>query len=127
MNCAVCWQYRGTLPAPLWYLGFSLIAKGQAEDAIPVLEKAVSITNRSSGVIGGAHQGVRSCRSVTRMHFVFSSQTEAAAARKAMFRLARFVNVYLGMEDREQTFALAGARLPGAIKHAAVPQSASPL
>ncbi len=36
----------------LWGLGFVLIAKGQSEEAIPVLEKTVSIMNRSPGSIG---------------------------------------------------------------------------
>ena len=36
----------------LWGLGFVLIAKGQSEEAIHVLEKTVSIMNRSPGSIG---------------------------------------------------------------------------
>ena len=35
----------------LWSLGFALIAKGQSEEAIPVLEKTVSIMDRSPGSI----------------------------------------------------------------------------
>ena len=36
----------------LWDLGILLIDKNQAKDAIPLLEKAVSVSNRSPGVIG---------------------------------------------------------------------------
>jgi TolB-like protein/DNA-binding winged helix-turn-helix (wHTH) protein/tetratricopeptide (TPR) repeat protein len=35
-----------------WYLGFALIGNGQPEEAIPVLEKSVSQTNRSPGTVG---------------------------------------------------------------------------
>ena len=49
----------------LWHLGYVLIAKNQPEEAIPVLEKAVSISDGSPGVIGVlvrayAHAGRRS-------------------------------------------------------------------
>ncbi len=36
----------------LWGLGFVLIVKGQSEEAIPVLEKTVSVMDRSPGSIG---------------------------------------------------------------------------
>ena len=35
-----------------WYMGFALIAKGEPQEAIPVLEKAVSLTERSPGTVG---------------------------------------------------------------------------
>jgi len=35
----------------LWLLGFTLVMKGQPKEAIPLLEKAASLTNRSSGFI----------------------------------------------------------------------------
>ena len=48
-----------------WYLGFALIANDQPEEAIPVLEKALSVSERSPGVMGVlirayAHSGRRS-------------------------------------------------------------------
>src|SRR5215469_15563799 len=38
--------------AALWFLGFALIANGQANEAIPVLEKASVLSERSPAVIG---------------------------------------------------------------------------
>jgi pentatricopeptide repeat protein len=35
-----------------WFLGFALIANRQADEAIPVLEKAVALSGRSPAVIG---------------------------------------------------------------------------
>ena len=36
----------------LWFLGFSFIGEGKPEDAIPPLERAVSLSHRSPGAIG---------------------------------------------------------------------------
>jgi hypothetical protein len=36
----------------LWFLGFVLIANHHSEEAIPVLEKGVSVSNRSPAVMG---------------------------------------------------------------------------
>jgi pentatricopeptide repeat protein len=87
----------------LWYLGFSLIANGQPEGAIPVLEKAVSITNRSPGVIGVlirayAHAGRR--KDALRLLDELKRRRE-----KGYVPAGAFVNAYLGLEDREQAFA----------------------
>src|SRR5262249_5999345 len=35
-----------------WFLGFAVIANGQPDKAIPVLEKGLALSNRSPGVIG---------------------------------------------------------------------------
>src|SRR5208282_3775210 len=40
-------------PEAIWDLGIALIDNNQPEDAIPVLEKALSASNRSPGVMGG--------------------------------------------------------------------------
>ena len=42
----------------LWYLGFTLVANNQPGDAIPVLEKAVSVSHGSPGCDRGADPGV---------------------------------------------------------------------
>jgi pentatricopeptide repeat protein len=94
---------QGDSASALWYLGFSLIAKGQPEDAIPVLEKAVSITNRSPGVIGVlirayAHAGRR--KDALRLLDELKQRRQ-----KGYVPAGAFVNAYLGMEDREQAFA----------------------
>jgi pentatricopeptide repeat protein len=87
----------------LWYLGFSLIANGQPEGAIPVLEKAVSITNRSPGVIGVlirayAHAGRR--KDALRLLDELKRRRE-----RGYVPAGAFVNAYLGLEDWEQVFA----------------------
>jgi pentatricopeptide repeat protein len=87
----------------LWYLGFSLIAKGQPEDAIPALEEAVSITNRSSGVIGVL---IRAYAHAGRRQDALRLLDELKQRRqKGYVPAGAFVNAYLGMEDREQAFA----------------------
>lgn len=47
-----------------WYLGFALIARGKSDEAIPVLESALSNNNGSPAIMGGlirayAHTGRR--------------------------------------------------------------------
>lgn len=94
---------QGDSASALWYLGFSLIAKGQPEDAIPVLEKAVSITNRSSGVIGVL---ISACAHAGRRKDALRLLDELKQRRqKGYVPAGAFVNAYLGMEDREQAFA----------------------
>lgn len=94
---------QGDSASALWYLGFSLIAKDQPEDAIPVLEKAVSITNRSPGVIGVlirayAHAGRR--KDALRLLDELKQRRQ-----KGYVPAGAFVNAYLGLRDREQSFA----------------------
>jgi predicted Zn-dependent protease len=48
----------------LWFLGFVLIANHQPNEAIPLLEKAALVSDRSPGILGGlvsayAHAGQR--------------------------------------------------------------------
>jgi pentatricopeptide repeat protein len=94
---------QGDSASALWYLGFSLIAKGQPEDAIPALEEAVSITNRSSGVIGVL---IRAYAHAGRRQDALRLLDELKQRRqKGYVPAGAFVNAYLGMEDREQAFA----------------------
>src|SRR5262249_61293687 len=86
----------------LWYLGFSLIANGQPEEAIPVLEKAVSVTDRSAAVIAVlirayAHAGRRS--DALRLLDELKRRRE-----KGYVPAGAFVNAYLVLDDREQIF-----------------------
>ena len=86
-----------------WYLGFALIANDQPEEAIPVLEKALSVSERSPGVMGVlirayAHAGRRSDALRVLEELKKRSQTGYIPA-------GAFVNAYLGLEDREQAFA----------------------
>jgi TolB-like protein/Flp pilus assembly protein TadD len=94
---------QGDSASALWYLGFSLIAKGQPEDAIPVLEKAVSITNRSPGVIGVL---IRAYAHAGRRSDALRLLEELKTRRKAGYVPAgAFVNAYLGLGENEQAFA----------------------
>ena len=87
----------------LWNLGLALIANGQAEDAIPVLEKAVSVSDRSPGVIGV----------LVRAYAYAGRRTEALRLLAELNRRKQvgyvpagaFVNAYLGLGDNEQAFA----------------------
>lgn len=85
-----------------WFLGFALIGKGQPEEAIPELEKTVSLMHRSPGSIellatAYAHAGRR---------------TEALRLIKELKRRREkgyvpagvFINPYLGLGDYDEAF-----------------------
>ena len=85
-----------------WILGLALIANGQPDEAIPVLEKALG-TDRNPAVVGVlvrayAHAGRR--REALRLvdELKRRQQTSYVAA-------APFVNAYLGLGDNEQAMA----------------------
>jgi TolB-like protein/Tfp pilus assembly protein PilF len=84
-------------------LGFVLIANNQPGDAIPVLEKAVALSNRSPGALGiliraYAHAGRRSdaLRLLTELKRRRNTGYAPAAA---------MVNAYLGLGENEEAFA----------------------
>jgi TolB-like protein/DNA-binding winged helix-turn-helix (wHTH) protein/Tfp pilus assembly protein PilF len=86
-----------------WFLGFALIANGQADEAIPVLEKALALSGRSPAVIGVlirayAHAGRRIEALRLLDELKRRQQTGYVPA-------AAFVNAYLGLGDNEQAFA----------------------
>ena len=85
-----------------WFMGFVLIAKGQPEEAIPVLEKAVSASNRSAGAIGVlirayAHAGRR--KDALRLLEELKSRKQ-----KNYVPAGAFVHAYLGLDENEQAF-----------------------
>lgn len=87
----------------LWYLGFVLVAKNQSEDAIPVLEKAASVSNRSPGVIGVL---IRAYAHAGRRGDALRLLAELKRRRKAGYVPAgAFVNAYLGLGENDQAFA----------------------
>jgi TolB-like protein/DNA-binding winged helix-turn-helix (wHTH) protein/Flp pilus assembly protein TadD len=87
----------------LWYLGFALMAKGQPEEAIPVLEKAVSVSDRSPAVVGTL---VRAYAHAGRRAVALRLLAELKKRRQAGYVTAyAFVNAYLGLDDYEETFA----------------------
>jgi pentatricopeptide repeat protein len=87
----------------LWYLGFQLIANNQAAEAVPVLEKAFSLSEGSPGVAGVlirayAHAGRRDDALRLLEDLKRRSRTGYVPA-------AAFVHAYLGLGDNEQAFA----------------------
>jgi TolB-like protein/Tfp pilus assembly protein PilF len=89
-------------PVALWDLGIVLIDNSQAEDAIPVLEKALSASNRSPGVMGTlASANARAGRRDDALHLI----AELKRRRKAGYVPARaFVEAYLGLGENDQAF-----------------------
>jgi TolB-like protein/tetratricopeptide (TPR) repeat protein len=86
----------------LWDLGFVLIANNQPNEAIPTLEKALSLTNRSPGVIGVL---IRAYAHAGRRKDALRLLAELQSRRKAGYVPAgAFVNAYLGLGDNEQAF-----------------------
>jgi len=88
---------------PLWPLGWALICNQQAEEAIPVLEKAASVTDRSPGVISTlvwayAHTGRRADALRLLGELKKRQQTGYVPA-------GAFVNAYLGLNDNDEAFA----------------------
>jgi pentatricopeptide repeat protein len=84
-------------------LGFVLIANNQPGDAVPVLEKAVAMSNRSPGALGiliraYAHAGRRSD--------ALRLLDELKRRRNTGYAPAgAFVNAYLGLGENEEAFA----------------------
>jgi TolB-like protein/DNA-binding winged helix-turn-helix (wHTH) protein/Flp pilus assembly protein TadD len=87
----------------LWPLGWTLICNHQAEKAIPVLEKAAFVTDRSPGVISA-------------LIFAYAHAGRRADALRLLGELKRrqqtgyipagaFVNAYLGIGDKNEAFA----------------------
>jgi TolB-like protein/DNA-binding winged helix-turn-helix (wHTH) protein/Flp pilus assembly protein TadD len=84
-----------------WYLGMALIANGQPDEAITVLESAVG-TDRSPAVMGVlvrayAHAGRR--KEALRLLDELKQRQQ-----KSYVPAAPFVNAYLGLGDNEQAF-----------------------
>jgi tetratricopeptide (TPR) repeat protein len=86
----------------LWGLGFVLIAKGQPQEAIPLLEKALSVSDRSTGITGVL---IRAYAHAGRRTDALRLLAELKRRKQAGYvPAAAFVNAYLGLDDNEQTF-----------------------
>ena len=87
---------------PLWPLGWALICNHQAEEAIPELEKAVSVTDRSPGVISALiwayAQAGRRADAVQLLGELKKRQQTGYVPAGA------FVNAYLGLGDTDEAF-----------------------
>jgi pentatricopeptide repeat protein len=87
----------------LWYLGFALNANHQPKEAIPVLEKAAAVSNRSPGVIGVL---IRAYAQAGRRADALRLLGELKRRKQAGYvPAAAFVNAYLGLGDNDQVFA----------------------
>ena len=86
-----------------WYLGFALIANGQPEEAIPVLENALSAYDRSPTVMAIL---IRAYAHAGRHADAISLLEELKSLRKKTYvPSAAFINAYLGVGDNEQAMA----------------------
>jgi TolB-like protein/DNA-binding winged helix-turn-helix (wHTH) protein/Flp pilus assembly protein TadD len=88
---------------PLWPLGWALICNQQPEEAIPVLEKAASLTDRSPGVISTlvwayAHAGRRA--DALRLLGELKKRQQMGYVPAGAF-----VNAYLGLGENDEAFA----------------------
>ncbi len=86
----------------LWDLGFVLTTDGRSQEAIPYLEKAVTISNRSPAVIAVlirayAHAGRRD----DALRLLAEMKKRAA---EGYVPAGAFVNAYLGLDDKENAF-----------------------
>jgi len=87
----------------LWLLGFTLVLKGQANEAIPVLEKAANLADRSSGyidVLGAAY--ARAGRRSDALRILAELKRRKQHGYVAA---GSFLIVYLGLGENEQAFA----------------------
>lgn len=85
-----------------WFLGYNLIAKGQPEQAIPELQKALQLSDRSPAVIGVlirayAHAGRRA-------EALRLLDELKARSQKTYVPAGAFINAYLGLGDKERAF-----------------------
>lgn len=86
----------------LWFLGFVLIANDQSEDAIPVLEKTLAISDRSTAVMGVL---VRAYAHAGRRPDALRLLDEMKRRRqKDYVPSAAFVNAYLGLGENDEAF-----------------------
>jgi pentatricopeptide repeat protein len=84
-----------------WYLGMALIANGQSDEAIPLLEKALG-TDRNPAVMGVL---VRAYAHAGRHQEALRLLDELKQRQqKSYVSAAPFVNAYLGLGDNEQAF-----------------------
>ena len=87
----------------LWFLGVVFIAKGLPEQAIPILEKALSVSDRSPAVLGFL---ARACASAGRRADALRLLAELKRRRQAGYVTpAAFVHAYIGLGEYDEAFA----------------------
>jgi TolB-like protein/Tfp pilus assembly protein PilF len=85
-----------------WFLGFSLIGKGQAEEAIPELEKTVSLMKRSPGsieLLATAYASAGRRREAIRLINGLKERR-----RKSYVPAGAFINPYLALHEYDEAF-----------------------
>lgn len=86
----------------LWNLGWALIFNDQAQEAIPVLERALSDTNRSPGVISALVWAyARAGRRADALRLLEELKKREQAG---YVPAGAMVNSYLGLGDKEEAF-----------------------
>ncbi|HWC18963.1 MAG TPA: tetratricopeptide repeat protein [Terriglobales bacterium] len=87
----------------LWYLGIVLVLEGRPEQAVPVLEKAVSVSDRSPALVGFL---VRAYASAGRRTDALRLLAELKRRSQTGYvPTAAFVHAYLGLGDYDEVFA----------------------
>jgi len=87
-------------------LGFALVANNQAEEAVQVLEKAVSISNGSPSATGVL---IRAYAHANRRSDAIRLLQELKKRREAGYvPSAAFVHAYLGLDENDQAFVWLG-------------------
>ena len=90
-------------PYVLWYLGFVLLAEDKPGDAIPVLEKAVSVSHGSPGARGVL---VRAYANAGRRKDALGVLDKLRRQRQAEYVPAgALVQAYMGIGDKEKALA----------------------
>ncbi len=90
-------------PGALWMLGFTLVLKGQPNEAIPLLERAATLADRSSGFIDVL--AVAYARAGRRSDALRILAELKRRKQHGYVAAASFVIVYLGLGENEQAFA----------------------
>ncbi len=87
----------------LLYLGFALVANNQSGDAIPVLEKSISVSKGSPAATGVL---IRAYAHAGRRSDALGLLADLQKRRRAGYiPAAAFVNAYLGLGENDQAFA----------------------
>jgi len=90
----------------LWLTGFTLVLKGQPNEAIPLLEKAAVLADRGSGfidVLAAAY--ARAGRRSDALHILAELKKRK---QQGYVPAASFVIVYLGLGENEEAFSWLG-------------------
>lgn len=86
----------------LWFLAYALIAKGAADEAIPLLEKAVALSDRNPAMMGVLVRAY--AQAGRRPEAIRLVEELKRRQQKGYVPAAAFVNAYLGLGDKEQAF-----------------------